>query len=134
VFIGRLCCPPFVYRNDTHLARTNVTWLKTGELNELDYDDEIPQSSERGTVMKRKSDPSIDTIDLTLSDVDEVSENVSDERRAKRRRQAGKLMADERWGQGQHKAIWNAQVSFSSVHKVTADISFDMEKAKHGTR
>jgi hypothetical protein len=37
LFIGRPCCPPFVFTTERRLSKSNVGWLKTADIDELDY-------------------------------------------------------------------------------------------------
>lgn len=43
LFIGRACCPPFVFALGEGMTATNREWLRSGSVNEMDYDAETRQ-------------------------------------------------------------------------------------------
>ena len=113
IFIGRPCCPPFVHRSDI-ITRINITWLKTGEIDELEYDDEISATREWHAVGLPEADV---PIDLTHLDEDEESTNMSEARpvRGERADRGPRCVADETWSFAQHNAIWLAQVGIANL-------------------
>lgn len=126
VFIGRVCgCPPFVFTNRGKLRRTNLTWLKTGHIDELAYECELQEvSGPSGS--NRPGGVISEVIDLTLEDRDDdvVDDGDDDTSRVAGvesvRRSAGKGKGKGKprggdqnadWSRDQQRALWKAQVN-----------------------
>ena len=115
LFIGRPCCPPFVFiANPQHrLSSTNIGWLKLADLDELEY---LKEKAREAIKQKLEEDARFDNyvsssvIDLTLSD-DGITTPMTP--RSQRRSNSHDNRVT-RWTKAQERALWLGQVGKTS--------------------
>ncbi len=107
LFIGRPCCPPFVFTTEGRLSNTNIEWLKTADLDELDY---LKEKAEEAIWFrsggKRRREEAI-----LMGEKEIVEMTVSDDETILPSNHSNQVAGFAGWTKAQEKAFWHGQVS-----------------------